>query len=174
LHPEQTAEVLRFMTKRRGRVKPPPLNLLSYSPASSASAASISSPTNISRSVECMEQAIDMGSVPKAGQVKHPEPKWRVKTSFVEGHVSVTSPVVISPVIFISDMDRLLYILVNLLIRSEYYIILAAVNQIKKRDGKRLKGISGLLQGRHSTPFFIGRQSVISKLDAQPYEAIRG
>jgi len=79
-----------------------------------------------------MEQAIEMGSVPNAGQVKQPEPKWRVKTSFVEGHVSVTSPVVISPVIFKSDMDILLYLLVGLLITSEYYIIFMAMNQIKK------------------------------------------
>jgi hypothetical protein len=46
-----------------------------------------------------MAQAIEIGSPPKAGQVKHPVPKCFEKTSFVAGHLVVTSPVVISPVI---------------------------------------------------------------------------
>jgi len=67
-------------------------------------AASISSDTNIFTSVPCMEQARDMGSLPKAGHVKQLAPKCFEKTSFVEGHLVVTSPVVIAGVIFNSDI----------------------------------------------------------------------
>src|SRR3989304_1845025 len=67
-------------------------------------AASISSPTNIFRSVECMAHAMEIGSPPKAGHVKHPAPKCFENTAFVDGHLVVTSPVVISPVILISDI----------------------------------------------------------------------
>lgn len=77
---------------------------------SSFFAASFNSPTKVFKSVECMEQAIDIGSPPKAGHEKQPEPKCFVKTSFVEGHVVVTSPVVISPEIFSYGILKLLSI----------------------------------------------------------------
>src|SRR4030066_637943 len=67
-------------------------------------AASISSDTNIFSSVPCIEQARDIGSLPKAGHVKQLAPKCFENTSLVVGHFVVTSPVVIAGVIFNSSI----------------------------------------------------------------------